>query len=86
MAKFKMPVGCIGKEGEIGQLDNHLQIFWAFEEIREDSYMAAHKAINQSIGIIKNLRTARNYYYQKIDGQVIIGERGRKCSVDGEVP
>jgi CRISPR-associated protein Cmr2 len=58
------------------QICNHLEIFWIFEPIENDTneaYKTAYKNIEQNLGAIKNVRTFNQ-----------MPETGRKCSLDGE--
>lgn len=84
-----LPIGFIGEEPhEIGQIDNHLEIYWAFQKWLED-YEFTFSSLERKIGEIKNFRPLRQYNYQRIfdkQGKLveIVGERGRKCIMDGE--
>lgn len=69
------------------QLDNFLEIFWALEPILENTegeeeagYEAAYKRLERSVGGLKNKRIFQQFSYQ----EEVIGERGRKCNLDGE--
>jgi len=83
------------------QIKNLLDIKWAFIEWNKEttSYEEAYKEIEKVIGAIKNVRTFKQFNYQKVfiknddnceseskilNQEPIIGERGRKCSIDGE--
>lgn len=58
------------------QIENHLEIFWIFEPIADNSneaYKTAYKNIEQNLGAIKNVRTFKQ-----------MPEAGKKCSLDGE--
>lgn len=61
------------------QIDNHLEIFWIFNDYKEDDYENAYTKIESLLGAVKNSRSFVQYNYQDE-----IGERGRKCSMDGE--
>jgi len=70
------------------QIDQLLDIKWAFVRIENENYAKAHNKIEKTIAAIKNIRSAQQLNYQ-IENEIekaktIIGERGRKCSVDGE--
>lgn len=67
------------KEAFKQQINNHLDIFWLFEEIKEDNYPTAYKNIERNLAMMKGLRPFQQFNYE---GQY--GERGRKCSLDGE--
>ena len=66
------------------QIKNALETFWAFHPIDKNNYREAYRGIERTLGAIKNARPASQYHYQKENGQLIYGERGRKCSLDGE--
>ncbi|WP_250629786.1 type III-B CRISPR-associated protein Cas10/Cmr2 [Rhodoflexus caldus] len=58
------------------QIENHLEIFWVFEPIADDTneaYKTAYQNIERNLGAIKNVRTFKQ-----------MPESGRKCSLDGE--
>lgn len=59
------------------QMKTHVDIFWAFQEIRGD-FASAYKALESLVGSIKNVRPFEQYAYT---GE--LGEMGRKCSIDG---
>jgi CRISPR-associated protein Cmr2 len=66
------------------QIDNHLDIHWIFEPYTEGitgDYEKAFKNIETKLGGIKNVRSFQQFDY---NGQNIQGERGRKCSLDGQ--
>jgi len=70
----------VAPKGFYEQIENHLDIHWAFVKISDyGNYAAAYKGIESLIGSIKNVRNIKQYEYQ---GQ--FGEIGRKCSLDGE--
>jgi CRISPR-associated protein Cmr2 len=54
------------------QVEQHLEIFWLFQEI-ETNYIDAYHEIEKNMGAIKNIRKFNQ-----------LPERGRKCTVDGE--
>lgn len=58
------------------QLEQQLEIFWLFEPL--EAYQESYKKIEQNLGAIKNVRSFQQFNYNGI------GERGRKCSLDGE--
>lgn len=59
------------------QIEQHLDIYWAAIELGSD-YKETYEKLEQVIGSLKNMRQFQQYTY---DG---IGEKGRKCSIDGE--
>jgi CRISPR-associated protein Cmr2 len=59
------------------QLEQHLDIFWLFEPLSNE-YEKSYKNIEQNLGAIKNVRSFQQFNYSGI------GEKGRKCSLDGE--
>ncbi len=63
------------------QIEQHLDIHWAFQPITEKGYKSAYLELERLLGAVKNVRPFGQYQYQ--DG-VPFGERGRKCSLDGE--
>lgn len=64
------------------QINQHLEIFWVFETITtEGGYAKAFENIEKKLGAIKNVRQFSQFTYNGIDS---IGEKGRKCSLDGE--
>lgn len=66
------------KEAFFQQINQHLEIFWLFEPIIDNDYKKAYLKIEQNLGAIKNVRSFQQFNYNGI------GERGRKCSIDGE--
>ena len=58
------------------QIEQHLDIYWAAIELGTD-YKETYEKLEQAIGSLKNMRQFQQYTY---DG---IGEKGRKCSIDG---
>jgi CRISPR-associated protein Cmr2 len=66
------------------QIDSHLDIHWIFEPYTEGvvgDYERAFKNIEIQLGSIKNVRSFQQFDY---NGQNNQGERGRKCSLDGQ--
>lgn len=62
------------------QIDSHLEIYWAFYPIAGDSYtISEYKKAEKILGSVKN---ARIFKQLKIGNSY--GEKGRKCSLDGE--
>lgn len=59
------------------QIEQHLDIYWAAIELGT-YYKETYEKLEQVIGSLKNMRQFQQYTY---DG---IGEKGRKCSIDGE--
>ncbi|MBV6428526.1 MAG: hypothetical protein KIPDCIKN_03061 [Haliscomenobacter sp.] len=67
------------------QIAQALEIFWVFHPATEDSYATDYRNTERSLGAIKNARPVSQYHYQKDEnGRKVYGERGRKCSLDGE--
>lgn len=66
------------------QIEQHLDIYWAAIELGTD-YKKTYEKLEQVIGSLKNMRQFQQYTYdsteENIDGT---GEKGRKCSIDGE--
>ncbi len=50
---------------------------------KDERYQTAYQEIERLMGALKNVREFTQCNYQKINGTLIYGERGRKCSVDG---
>ena len=73
-----------GIKGIKQQIENHLDINWAFVDIdTEGGYAKAYEKIERLLGAVKNARSFTQFNYQKeLGGE--LGEKGRKCSVDGE--
>ncbi|MCO6492725.1 MAG: type III-B CRISPR-associated protein Cas10/Cmr2 [Phaeodactylibacter sp.] len=63
------------------QIDNHLDIHWAFQPVERGKYREAYRALEHLLNSVKNVRPFAQLTYQ--DG-VDFGERGRKCNLDGE--
>lgn len=63
------------------QVNNHLDIHWAFQPVELGRYKEAYQVLENLINSVKNVRPFAQLTYQ--DG-VDFGERGRKCSLDGE--
>lgn len=61
------------------QIAQHLQIHWVMQSLNEGEYAQGFQTIEENLGIVKNLRTFAQYGYAEQ-----LGERGRKCSLDGE--
>lgn len=59
------------------QLRAHLDVFWAFQGIASD-FATAYIALESLVGAIKNVRSFEQYAYTGV-----LGEMGRKCSVNG---
>lgn len=71
--------------GYYDQIEQALEIFWVFHPATQDSYAIDYRNTERSLGAIKNARTVPQYHYQlEEDGLKTYGERGRKCSLDGE--
>ena len=66
------------------QIQNALQVFWVFQSAKEETYHIAYRDIERTLGAIKNVRPVRQYHYQMENEETVYGERGRKCSLDGE--
>ena len=58
------------------QIERHLDIHWVFHPLKED-YQQSYQEIEALLGSIKNIRP----FNQFGNG---VGEKGRKCSLDGE--
>lgn len=63
------------------QINQHLDIHWAFQSIGTEGYKWAYLSLERLLGSVKNVRPFEQYQYQ---AGVPFGERGRKCSLDGE--
>jgi len=63
------------------QIDNHLDIHWAFQPMEAGQYREAYLALERLLGSVKSMRPFAQYTYQS---GLDFGERGRKCSLDGE--
>lgn len=71
--------------GYYDQIEQALEIFWIFNPATQDSYAIDYRNTERSLGAIKNARLVPQYHYQlDKDSREIYGERGRKCSLDGE--
>jgi CRISPR-associated protein Cmr2 len=57
------------------QINSHLEVYWAFEEIMGDDYALAHQRINRKLASLKNFRPF---------AQLPDDEKNRKCSITGE--
>jgi len=72
----------IAPPGFAEQIEAHLEIFWAFEEIKQDDeYATAFKSLEGLSQAIKNVRPFEQFAYQEQAG--VYGEVGRKCGMDG---
>lgn len=72
-------------DGYYDQIEQALEIFWIFHTATQDSYAIDYRNTERSLGAIKNARLVPQYHYQlDKDSREIYGERGRKCSLDGE--
>lgn len=60
------------------QINSHLEIFWVIEELRK-SYADTVKSMEKQLAAVKNIRPFSQFNYAGIKG-----ERGRKCSLDGQ--
>lgn len=63
------------------QINNHLDIHWAFQPVESGRYREAYQVLEHLINSVKNVRPFAQLTYQE---GVDFGERGRKCSLDGE--
>jgi len=61
------------------QIVQHLEIYWIIDELA-DSYTETLKRMEKQLAAIKNIRPFSQINYQKN----ITGEKGRKCSLDGQ--
>lgn len=66
------------------QIEQALETFWVFHPATEETYHTDYRDIERTLGAVKNVRPVHQYHYQEEDGLKILGERGRKCSLDGE--
>lgn len=88
----KIAVDALGKlsppNGYYEQVEQALEIFWVFRPAAENDYATAYRDTERSLGAIKNARPVRQYHYQEEQKEEtkkkVYGERGRKCSLDGE--
>ncbi len=89
----KIAKDAVGNQSVTGfddQIEQHLDIHWAFEEITKEGYKTAYKKLESLIGAIKNVRPFEQYNYQYVEDShtkeknLIVGEQGRKCSIDGQ--
>lgn len=60
------------------QIAQHLQIHWVVQSL-DQGYAQSFKTLEENLGIVKNLRPFSQHSYAEQ-----LGERGRKCSLDGE--
>lgn len=72
------------------QLENHLEVFWAYQVIDHSGpspFATAYKELERLVGAVKNVRPfSQLEYADSFEGFEYakgLGERGRKCSVDG---
>lgn len=63
------------------QINQHLDIHWAFQPIEKEGYGSAYLALERQLGAVKNIRRFNQLSWQP---GIELGERGRKCSLDGE--
>ena len=61
------------------QIKKHLKIRWLFQSLEQQDYQQGFASIEQNLGNLKNLYTFEQFSYKNI-----LGEQGRKCSLDGE--
>jgi CRISPR-associated protein Cmr2 len=69
------------------QIDAHLEIYWAFLPVKLDfsDYKVQYDHLERLLGAVKNVRSFTQFNYQMDEeGNAILGEKGRKCSLDGE--
>lgn len=62
------------------QIASHLEIFWVIEPLGDD-YKATLDSLEKQLAAIKNVRAFSQFNWQN---DVEAGERGRKCSLDGQ--
>lgn len=62
------------------QLDNHLDIQWCFQSMESDNEHGYHEAYNILANRLNAQKTVRPFYQYNFGK----GEKGRKCSIDGE--
>ncbi|WP_373553991.1 type III-B CRISPR-associated protein Cas10/Cmr2 [Haliscomenobacter sp.] len=70
---FKKPVGFDE------QIEQHLEIFWAIEPLG-NKFEDTVKHLDKQVTAMKNIRSFSQYNWQNN----AVGERGRKCSLDGQ--
>jgi CRISPR-associated protein Cmr2 len=63
------------------QINQHLDVHWAFQPIEKEGYKSAYLALERQVGAVKNIRRFNQLSWQP---GIELGERGRKCSLDGE--
>ncbi len=84
----KMADDALGKlskpQGFDEQINQALETFWVFHPATEATYHTDYRDIERTLGAIKNVRPVHQYRYQEENGVKVYGERGRKCSLDGE--
>ncbi|MDZ4709994.1 MAG: type III-B CRISPR-associated protein Cas10/Cmr2 [Saprospiraceae bacterium] len=61
------------------QIANHLEIFWVIDS-EGDDYASTISNLEKQLAGIKNVRPFRQFRWQ----EGIVGERGRKCNLDGQ--
>jgi CRISPR-associated protein Cmr2 len=66
------------------QITQALETFWVFHPAKETDYHTAYRDIERTLGAIKNARPIHQYHYQEENDAIAYGEKGRKCSLDGE--
>lgn len=64
------------QKGFFEQIRQQLDIFWIFESL-SSNYATSFSTLERKMGAIKNMRVFEQYTYNGL------GERGRKCSLDG---
>jgi CRISPR-associated protein Cmr2 len=71
-------------DGFDDQVDDFWEVYWGAVPYTENSYAAAFDQLNALMGAIKTAKPTTQYDYQVVEHQAIVGEMGRKCSIDGE--
>jgi CRISPR-associated protein Cmr2 len=67
--------------GYHNQVDAFLEIYWSIEPVSENStYKEIIEKLEDNIASLKNIRAFNQFTWEKD----IIGEKGRKCSLDGQ--
>ena len=61
------------------QIAQHLEIFWVIEPNVTD-YKSAIEKLEKQLAALKNVRSFEQFSWQN----PVVGERGRKCSLDGQ--
>jgi CRISPR-associated protein Cmr2 len=68
-------------KGYHNQVDAFLEIYWSIEPVSENStYKKIIEKLEDNIASLKNIRAFNQFTWEKD----IIGEKGRKCSLDGQ--